>query len=160
MKVQIHKPNIQKHSDKEKVSPKFARDPFENVPKDFKKMASGLEQQFAEYMLKQMHNSIGRGQEDSAMDYYQDLNQKEQARMMTQVNNGLGLQKLILDEIYPEKFRNKEALQAYNDHKEAKQIKRKKIEMMGPPSDLKKPEAKIHEKASIKLGREASHEQN
>lgn len=159
MKVQIHKPNIQKHEEKSKSSSRIARDPFENVPEDFKKMASGLEQQFAEYMLKQMHNSIGRGQEDSAMDYYQDLNQKEQARMMSAVNNGLGLQKLILDEIYPEKFRNKEALQAYNSHKESKQIKRNNIEMMGPPSDLK-PEAKIHKKASIKLGREASHEQD
>lgn len=159
MKVQIHQPNIQKHNEREKHSPRVSRDPFENVPQDFKKMASGLEQQFAEYMVKQMHTSIGRGPEDSAMDYYQDLTQKEQARMMAEVNNGLGLQKLILDEIYPEKFRNKEAFQAYNDHKKSKEIRRNKIEMMGPPSDLK-PEAKIQKKASIKLGREASHEQN
>lgn len=157
MKVQIHKPHIQKHQVKEINSPRVERDPFENVPKDFKKMAQGLEQQFTEYMLKQMHNSIGSGQEDSAMDYYKDLNQKEQAKMMAEVNNGLGLQKLILDEIYPEKFRNKEALEAYNKHKEGSQIKRNTIEMMGPPSELK-PE--ISKKAAIKLGREASHEQN
>ncbi len=157
MKVQIHKPHIQKHEKQDQQSARIARDPFEHVPEDYKKMARGLEQQFAEYMLKQMHTSIGRGKEDSAMDYYQDLNQKEQARMMAEVNNGLGLQKMILDEIYPERFRNKEAMQAYNQHKEKSQIKRNNIEMMGPPSELK-PEIKKTEQAPIKLGREASHE--
>jgi Rod binding domain-containing protein len=157
VEIQIHKPHIQKHQKQKEASHRIARDPFEHVPEDYKKMARGLEQQFAEYMVKQMTTSIGRGQEDSAMDYYQDLNQKEQARMMTEVNNGLGLQKLILDEIYPERFRNKEAMQAYNQQKEKSQIKRNTIEMMGPPSELK-PEINKKEKAKIKLGREASHE--
>lgn len=155
--MEIHRSHIQNHSQtapKEKA--KASSDPFEYVPDDYKKVAQSLEQQFAEYMLKQMHNSIGKEESnDSAMNYYEDMNQKEQAKTMAQVNSGLGIQKLILDEIYPEKFRNPEAITAYNQQKEKSQIKKNRIEMMGPPSELK---PKIKEKASITIGREANHE--
>lgn len=155
--MEIHRRHIQKHNaDQSQKVKKNLSDPFRYVPDDYKKVAQGLEQQFAEYMLKQMHNSIGRQHEDgTAMNYYQDLNQKEQARIMSQINNGLGIQKLIIDEIYPEKFRNPEAMAAYNQQKAASQIGRDKIELMGPPSELK---PKIHQKESIQIGREASDE--
>jgi Rod binding domain-containing protein len=155
--LEIHRSHIENHSQKaQKSKVKASSDPFEHVPQDYKKVAQSIEQQFAEYMLKQMHTSIGREESnDSAMNYYEDLNQKEQAKTMAQVNSGLGIQKLILDEIYPEKFRNPEAIAAYNQHKENSQIKKNKIEMMGPPSELK---PTMKEKASINIGREANHE--
>lgn len=155
--MEIHRRHIQNHSaDKNQKVKKNLNDPFRYVPDDYKKVAQGLEQQFAEYMLKQMHNSIGSKDEDgTAMNYYQDLNQKEQAKIMSKVNSGLGIQKLIIDEIYPEKFRNPEALAAYNQQKAGSQIKRQNIEMMGPPSELK---PKTHEANSIQIGREADNE--
>lgn len=155
--MEIHRRHIQNHnSGKNQKVERNLNDPFRYVPDDYKKVAQGLEQQFAEYMLKQMHNSIGRQDEDgTAMNYYQDLNQKEQAKIMSEINNGLGIQKLIIDEIYPEKFRNPEALAAYDQQKAAGQIKKKQIEMMGPPSELK---PTMNKSGSIQIGREASDE--
>jgi hypothetical protein len=51
--------------------------------------------------------------DDSAgMDYYKGLQTTEQAKIMSQKNN-LGLQDLILDQVYPKRLRNEMALKQY-----------------------------------------------
>ena len=45
---------------------------------------------------------------------FNDLLYKQESEKMTNYKNGLGIQKVILDQIYPKKFRNEQALAAFN----------------------------------------------
>lgn len=104
------------------------------IPQQLKDVAKGLEKQFAEHMVQEMSKSIARTQDDStASEYYQNLMIEERAKMLTESNKGLGFQDLILDQIYPKKFRNAEALQAYNQQRAP--LKKPSIEMAGPSND-------------------------
>lgn len=152
--VKIHRPQIANKNHK-KVEKSATSNPQQFIPEDYKKVARGLEQQFAQYMLEQMQKTTGSKDDSTAMNYYKELSQKQQAKTMTEVKNGLGIQDLILDEIYPKKFRNPEALAAFNAHKDKGVFKRNNIEMAGPP------EAKAIslKKELIKTGnQEANHE--
>ncbi|MGZ3788434.1 MAG: hypothetical protein ACXVLQ_07925 [Bacteriovorax sp.] len=83
------------------------------VPKQFQDVAESMEAQFAETMLKQMNQTIDETPgEDSGMDYYKSLQTTERAKMMSKQNN-LGLQNVILDQIYPKRLRNEMALKQY-----------------------------------------------
>jgi Rod binding domain-containing protein len=44
--------------------------------------------------------------DSSAMDYYQGMINKERSSIMAKNNGGVGIQKLILDQIYPSHLRN------------------------------------------------------
>jgi Rod binding domain-containing protein len=85
------------------------------IPKQFKQVAENMEQQFAEYMLNQMNNTVDENASEEAtpgMDYYKGLKTTEQAKIMAQKND-LGLQNVILDQIYPKRLRNEFALKQY-----------------------------------------------
>ena len=156
--MKIHRPNIQNHKNTEDNKRLRTKgDDLKYVPEDFKKVAGGLEQQFVEYMLKQMNKSIGKGSsEGSAMDYYKDLQNTEQAKTLTNINSGVGIQDLILNQIYPKKFRNAQAMAAFNKDQESRLIKKSNIQMEGP----KKPANSIEKAQIINMhqGPEANHE--
>lgn len=83
------------------------------IPKQFKDVAESMETQFAEAMVKQMNQTIDETPgEDSGMEYYKSLQTTERAKMMAKQNN-LGLQNVILDQIYPKRMRNEMALKQY-----------------------------------------------
>lgn len=83
------------------------------IPKQFQEVAESMESQFAEAMLKQMNQTIDETPgEDSGMDFYKSLQTSERAKMMSKQNN-LGLQNIILDQIYPKRLRNEMALKQY-----------------------------------------------
>lgn len=83
------------------------------IPKQFQEVAEGMESQFAEAMLKQMNQTIDEApSEDTGMDYYKSIQTTERAKMMSKQNN-LGLQNMILDQIYPKRLRNEIALRHY-----------------------------------------------
>lgn len=84
------------------------------IPKQYQEVAESMEQQFAEYMLQQMNKTVGEEDADSSggMDYYKSLQTTERAKAMAQQNN-LGLQEMILDQIYPKRMRNEMALKQY-----------------------------------------------
>jgi Rod binding domain-containing protein len=83
------------------------------IPKQFQDVAESMESQFAEEMLKQMNQTIDETSgEDTGMDYYKSLQTTERAKMMSKQNN-LGLQNVILDQIYPKRMRNEMALKQY-----------------------------------------------
>lgn len=84
------------------------------IPKQYKEVAESMEQQFAEYMLQQMNKTVSEEESESAggMDYYKSLQTSERAKAMAQQNN-LGLQEMILDQIYPKRMRNEMALKQY-----------------------------------------------
>jgi Rod binding domain-containing protein len=85
------------------------------IPKQYQEVAESMESQFAETMLKQMNQTIDETPgEDSGMDYYKSLQTTERAKMMSKQNN-LGLQSVILDQIYPKRLRNEMALKQYEN---------------------------------------------
>lgn len=85
------------------------------IPKQYKDVAAGMEQQFAEMMLDQMGRTVDEAETEGGgmgMDYYKSLQKSERAKTMTAQNN-LGLQNVILDQIYPKRMRNEMALKQY-----------------------------------------------
>lgn len=91
------------------------------VPKEFINVARGLEQQFAEMMISEMNKTTGEDESEDGvgMDYYKSLQNTERAKTLTEQNQ-LGLQDLILDQIYPKRMRNEMALQQYQKSMERK----------------------------------------
>ncbi len=83
------------------------------IPRQFQDVAESMEAQFAESMLKQMNQTVNESpDEDSGMDFYKSLQTSERAKMMSKQNN-LGLQNVILDQIYPKRLRNEMGLKQY-----------------------------------------------
>lgn len=95
-----NKINIQKTNDK-----------YRYVPKKFIEVAESLEGQFINHMLKQMETTIGSKQGSTAENYYKDLQTTERAKIMAKKSEDGGLKDLILNQIYPENYRNE---QMYN----------------------------------------------
>lgn len=90
-------------------------DDREFIPKQYKEVAANMEQQFAEMMLEQMSRTVEESEMSEGgmgMDYYKSLQKSERAKAMTEQNN-LGLQNMILDQIYPKRMRNEMALKQY-----------------------------------------------
>jgi Rod binding domain-containing protein len=102
------------------------------IPDEEKQFARQLEQQYVEYLVKKMQENTGQTINTTGGRHYQDLLNTERAKMLTQSNGGLGIQDMVLDQIYPKKFRNPESLNAYLQHRNGKKINRKTIEMHGP----------------------------
>lgn len=88
------------------------------IPKPYIETAQSMEQQFAEFMLEQMQKTTGQ-EGDTASDYYKSLQRTEQAEQMAQSGSGLGIQDLILDQIYPKSRRSEMAYNAYKQQQEA-----------------------------------------
>ena len=84
------------------------------IPKQFLEVARGMEKQFADFMVDQMMKTSGSETENQAESYYRSLMNSERSDALTKNSGGLGVQDLILDEVYPRKFRNEAAFAAYN----------------------------------------------
>lgn len=70
--------------------------------KPFKEVAEGMETQFASHMIEQMRKSIPReGEVSSAQQYYESLMDYEHAKALATSDTGLGIKKVILDQILP-----------------------------------------------------------
>lgn len=84
------------------------------IPKPYKDVAKGMEAQFAEYMISQMNKAVGKNTpESSASKYYKSLLDLERAKLMTEQGKGLGIQEMILNQIYPKRLRNKQNYAQY-----------------------------------------------
>jgi Rod binding domain-containing protein len=99
------------------------------IPDPYKKVASSMEQQFANFMLTEMQKTAGEESgNDTGTDYYKSLLQTERAKTMSAKGDGLGLKKMILEQIYPQRLRNEIT---YNNFKarEQSQFKKSQIDM-------------------------------
>ncbi len=85
---------------------------YEYVPKPYLEMAEGMESQFTEMMYKEMEKTTGKEEGSTAEDYYNSL-LNEQRSKTASAEDGIGIKKMILDQMYPAKFRNKENYDAY-----------------------------------------------
>jgi Rod binding domain-containing protein len=112
------------------------------IPDPYKKVASAMEKQFLNFMISKMNQTIKKNDKNSsAMDYYQGLLTQERSSIMANNNGGVGIKKLILDQIYPNHFRNKITLnhfQRSQEQKNPKQVIKKYQEI----NSIKKKEIK------------------
>jgi len=78
------------------------------VPEEIKKIARDMDSQFAKLMIQKMKATISRNEEQStANQIYEGYLSDEYSKAMAMQNNGSGVQELILDQIYPHRYRNK-----------------------------------------------------
>jgi Rod binding domain-containing protein len=83
------------------------------VPESYKEVARNVESQFAELMLQEMEKSVGREGGDSASEFYQSVMNGERSKTMSTHDQGLGVSKIILDQIYPERLRNQQTYEYF-----------------------------------------------
>lgn len=75
----------------------------EDALEPYRKVAEGMETQFVHHMIKQMRNTVPQDKPDSGeVNYYKSLMDYERAKIMaTDPKGGIGIKKLVLDEITP-----------------------------------------------------------
>jgi Rod binding domain-containing protein len=89
-----------------KVTSDFKALPAQNRPtnpvKPYEEIAEGMEANFTSHMLAEMRKTIPKETPDSsAMEYYNSLMDYERAQLMAKSDSGLGVKKVILDQIVP-----------------------------------------------------------
>lgn len=73
-----------------------------NPVKPYEDIAEGMEANFTEHMLREMRKTIPKETPDSsAMEYYNSLLDYERAQLMAKSDSGLGVKRVILDQIVP-----------------------------------------------------------
>jgi Rod binding domain-containing protein len=90
------------------------------IPKEFKEVASSMEKQFIEHMLEQMEKTTGQKEESTANNYYKGLQRTERSEIISNLSAEGSLKELILDQIYPQKFRNETSYNAYQKMQSSK----------------------------------------
>jgi len=125
--------------DKSKYSSPKLVDGYEYIPDAYKKVATGMEKQFAEFMISQMENSVGKTENNQAAKYYKSLMNSERAEMLATKDQGMGLQKVILDQIYPQRMRNALAYKQFQAQQDSRIIKRNDVKMANPNVEGKEP---------------------
>jgi Rod binding domain-containing protein len=85
---------------------------YRYIPPQVKKVATEMEQEFNRIMLDEMNKTV-ESDDDMATNYYKSLLTSEHAKIISETNGGLGVGKIILDQIYPQNLRNQEGLANY-----------------------------------------------
>jgi Rod binding domain-containing protein len=134
-----HSPiSVDQQKKSHKTKPELVDD-YKYIPKAYKDVASGMEKQFAEFMITQMNNSVGAEETNSGAKYYKSLMNSERADIMATKDQGLGLQKVILDQIYPQRMRSEIAYKQFLAAQENRIIKKNDIQMAKPDAEGKEP---------------------
>lgn len=94
-----------------KISNDFKTNPSEkkiqNPVKPYEEIAEGMEASFTAHMLAEMRKTIPKESPDSSsMDYYNSLLDYERAQLMAKSDTGLGVKKVILDQIVPQNMKH------------------------------------------------------
>lgn len=78
-----------------------------NPVKPYEDIAEGMEANFTSHMLAEMRKTIPKESPDSsAMEYYNSLLDYERAQLMAKSESGLGVKKVILDQIVPQNMKH------------------------------------------------------
>lgn len=113
------------------------KDSKEFIPKPYREVAQGMEEQFLEFMIQQMKNSIQKTDESSsAMDYYESLLTEQQSQQMAGKDGGIGIQDLILDQVYPEYMRTEANYKHFVNQQQAHNSYQKSSEQSLQRTDL------------------------
>ena len=95
------------------------RDKYSNVPKDYMRVAEGMEAQFTNHLLNQMRKTVHSVEpETQAGKMYKSMLDDERSKLMANSNSGLGIKDLVLDQIYPQykQASNQQAVQMYKQN--------------------------------------------
>ena len=77
------------------------------VPAEFREVAEGMESQFARHLIDEMRKSVPENDdESSSTEFYDSLLDEEYAQLLAKSSPGLGIKKLILDQLYPQQNLN------------------------------------------------------
>ncbi|WP_127715664.1 hypothetical protein [Halobacteriovorax sp. HLS] len=131
------------------------------IPKPYLEAAQSMEKQFVKLMIDEMKKTSQSDKPASTgMDYYMDLESDERAKAMVQ-RDQIGLQDLILDKIYPEKYRNIHAFNAYQEQT-GQQVRKPSVEMNNSNTSeyegIELYKANSNNKVQNGLGSEARHD--
>lgn len=97
------------------------------IPKPYLDTAKNIEKQFSQHMIEQMEKTINRNSDDStSTSYYRSLLNSEYSEKLAN-SDTLKIQKLILDQIYPKRFRTKQNYENYKNIQEQKNNKGKAL---------------------------------
>lgn len=78
-----------------------------NPVKPYEDIAEGMESNFTSHMLAEMRKTVPKETPDSsAMEYYNSLLDYERAQLMAKSDSGLGIKKVILDQIVPHNMKH------------------------------------------------------
>lgn len=78
-----------------------------NPVKPYEEIAEGMETSFTQHMLAEMRKTVPKESPDTpAMDYYNSLLDTERAQLMAKSDSGLGVKKVILDQIVPQNMKH------------------------------------------------------
>jgi Rod binding domain-containing protein len=76
--------------------------------KPYEDIAEGMEANFTQHLLQEMKKTVPKDTPDSGpMDYYNSLLDTERAQIMAKSESGLGIKKIILDQIVPAHLKSK-----------------------------------------------------
>lgn len=91
-----------------KISPATHLSPQKTNPvKPYEDIAEGMEANFTSHMLAEMRKTIPKENPDSsAMEYYNSLLDYERSQLMAKSDSGLGVKKVILDQIVPQNMKH------------------------------------------------------
>jgi Rod binding domain-containing protein len=75
--------------------------------KPYEDIAESMEANFTSHLLQEMKKTVPKDNPDSApMDYYNSLLDSERAQLMAKSDSGLGVKKIILNQIVPQHMRH------------------------------------------------------
>ncbi|HXH32061.1 MAG TPA: rod-binding protein [Bacteriovoracaceae bacterium] len=90
--------------------------------KPFEDVAEGMETNFTSHMLAEMRKTVPKETPDSsAMEYYNSLLDYERAQLMAKSESGLGIKKVILEQIVPQHMKHYLKAAPRASHPEASQ---------------------------------------
>lgn len=89
------------------------------IPEPYVEVAKSMEQQFAEFMLSEMQKTTGEEIDGAGADFYKGMMNTQHAEQIVNSDNGLGIQNVILDQIYPKHLRSEMAYNGYKQQVEA-----------------------------------------
>jgi Rod binding domain-containing protein len=73
-----------------------------NPVKAYEEIAEGMEANFTSHLLNEMKKTVPKDNPDSsAMEYYNSMLDSERSQLMAKSESGLGIKKIILDQIVP-----------------------------------------------------------
>jgi Rod binding domain-containing protein len=73
-----------------------------NPVRPYEEIAEGMEASFTSHMLNEMRKTVPKESPDSsAMEYYNSMLDSERSQLMAKSETGLGVKKIILDQIVP-----------------------------------------------------------
>lgn len=77
-------------------------DKYKNVPKDYMRVAEGMEAQFTNHLLNEMRKTIHpTTPQTQAEKIYRSMLDDQRSQMMAKSDTGLGIKDMVLDQIYP-----------------------------------------------------------